>query len=111
MDANARAPNLEHAVALLRVAQEGLTNAVRHSDAAKVEIELAQEDKTLTANGSTLILSVSDDGNGARQLIRGNGLNGMAERLAALGGSLQITQLAPGLRLSARLPLPVEMPL
>ncbi len=112
IDANARVPNLEHAVALLRVAQEGLTNAVRHSNAAKVEIALAQEDKTaLTANGSTLILSVSDDGSGTRQLIRGNGLNGMAERLAALGGSLQITQLAPGLRLSARLPLPLEMPL
>ena len=112
IDANARVPNLEHAVALLRVAQEGLTNAVRHSNAAKVEIALAQEDKTaLTANCSTLILSVSDDGSGTRQLIRGNGLNGMAERLAALGGSLQITQLAPGLRLSARLPLPADMPL
>ena len=112
IDTNARAPTLDHAVALLRVAQEGLTNAVRHSNAAKVDIALAQEDKTaLTANGSTLILSVSDDGSGTRQLIRGNGLNGMAERLAALGGSLQITQLAPGLRLSARLPLPAEMPL
>ena len=107
IDPNARAPNLDCAVALLRVAQEGLTNAARHSNATQVEIALSHEtanETEPTANSGTLILSVSDNGNGAPKLIRGNGLNGMAERLAALGGSLEITQLAPGLRLAARLP-------
>ena len=114
IDPNARAPNLDHALALLRVAQEGLTNSVRHSNAAKVEIALAQEEQTtLNANGGALILSVSDDGisNGgkrAAKLIRGNGLNGMAERLAELGGSIEIQQLAQGLRLVARLPLSAD---
>ncbi len=114
IDPNARAPNLDHAVALLRVAQEGLTNAARHSTANKVEIHLTQEDDNGPAPGSrALILSVCDDGNAngsnsAAKPIRGNGLNGMAERLAALGGSLDITQLAQGLRLTARLPLPAE---
>jgi signal transduction histidine kinase len=107
-----RVPNLDYAVALLRVAQEGLTNVARHSNAAKVEIALTQEaESTLTPNGSALILSVSDNGSGAPKLIRGNGLNGMAERLAALGGSLEITQLAPGLRLAARLPMLEDAPL
>ena len=107
IDPNARAPNLDCAVALLRVAQEGLTNAARHSNATQVEIALSHEtanETEPTANPGALILSVSDNGNGAPKLIRGNGLNGMAERLAALGGSLEITQLAPGLRLAARLP-------
>ena len=103
-------PNLEYAVALLRVAQEGLTNAARHSNATQVEITLTHartlaDETALTANPGALILRVSDNGNGAPKLVRGNGLNGMAERLAALGGSLEITQLAPGLRLSARLPM------
>ena len=124
IDPNARAPNLEHAIALLRVAQEGLTNAARHSNAAKVEITLTQEDASeFKSTSRTLILSVLDDGmanggisNGgmsnagklAPKLIRGNGLNGMAERLAALGGSLEIKQLAQGFRLAARLPLPAD---
>ena len=100
-----RAPNLDYAVALLRVAQEGLTNAARHSNAAKVEIVLTQGDETATApNDRALVLSVADNGIGAPRLKRGNGLNGMAERLSALGGSLEITQLTPGLRLTARLP-------
>lgn len=114
IDPKARAPNIDHAVALLRVAQEGLTNVARHTNADKVEIHLTQEDESRpTAGGRALILSVSDDGNAngsnrAAKLIRGNGLNGMAERLAALGGSLNVTQLAQGLRLTARLPLPAE---
>lgn len=112
IDPTVRVPNLEYAVALLRVAQEGLTNAARHSTATKVEIALMQEaETTLTPGGSALILSVSDNGSGAAKLIRGNGLNGMTERLAALAGSLEITQLAPGLRLAARLPMLEDAPL
>jgi len=111
IDPNARVPNLDHAVALLRVAQEGLTNAARHSNATQVEIVLAQEDESAHEPTSrTLILSVSDNGSNsvsaANMLIRGNGLNGMEERLAALGGNLEIKQLAKGWRLAARLPLP-----
>ena len=98
-------------------ALEGLTNAARHSNAHKVEIRLTQEhENELNSDSRALILSVSDDGNSnggnsAKKLIRGNGLNGMAERLAALGGSLEIKQLAQGLCLAARLPLPANAPL
>ena len=109
---NTRVPNLEYAVALLRVAQEGLTNAARHSDATEVKIALTHLDATAqTSDGGALVLSVSDNGSGAPKLIRGNGLNGMAERLAALGGSLQISQMTPGLRLAAHLPMLEEIPL
>ena len=116
IDPHVCVPNLDYAVALLRVAQEGLTNAARHSNAAKLEITLTQQlthsdAATLIANPGDLILCVSDNGSGAPKLVRGNGLNGMAERLAALGGSLQITQLTPGLRLSARLPMLEDTPL
>lgn len=112
IDPEVRVPNLDYAVALLRVAQEGLTNAARHSNAAKVEISLTrEEDSALNSSAGALILSVSDNGSGASKLIRGNGLNGMSERLRALGGSLAITQMAPGLRLAARLPICAETPL
>jgi hypothetical protein len=56
----ARAPGVAQAQALLRCAQEGLTNALRHSGAARVVIRLREEDAGIG-------LSVEDDGR-ARQL-------------------------------------------
>lgn len=101
LDAEARAPSVAHAETLLRVAQEGLTNAARHSAAERVEISLHSHDGVLE-------LKVCDDGKSTAPIQRGHGLTGMAERLAELGGTLEITRLNPGLCLSACLPIPVE---
>jgi signal transduction histidine kinase len=98
LGADVRVPSMVHAATLLRVAQEGLTNAARHAHATRVEIRLERE-------GDALLLSISDNGKGDAVLTRGNGLNGMAERLAELGGTLQISALQPGLRLTAQLPV------
>jgi signal transduction histidine kinase len=94
----ARAPGVAQAQALLRCAQEGLTNAMRHSGAARVVIRLQEEDAGIG-------LSVEDDGR-ARQLPQpGNGLRGMRERLEALGGRLDLAiRDGGGLRLHAWLP-------
>ncbi|HVG54488.1 MAG TPA: sensor histidine kinase, partial [Vicinamibacterales bacterium] len=75
---------------LFRVAQEGLVNAVKHSDAGHVWIELAGEPETVT-------LTVSDDGKGF--VINGVpsaglGLISMRERVEAVGGVLEV-QPAP----------------
>ncbi len=91
IEAQARAPDVDYAIALLRVAQEGLTNAARHSDASTVEI-------TLASDSDNLLLTVSDNGKGSGNLKFGNGLNGMVERLKALGGSLEIYRPAAGLQ-------------
>jgi two-component system sensor histidine kinase UhpB len=68
--------------ALLRVAQEAVSNAVRHGKPAQVTVEL-----TMT-NGAA-VLRVADDGIGGEEG-RGYGLPGMRERLAALGGALEV---------------------
>jgi two-component system sensor histidine kinase UhpB len=70
--------------ALFRVAQEGISNAVRHGDAAHIEIDLAP-----AAGG--LRLRVGDDGRGGDGG-DGFGLVGMQERLQAVGGHLRITR-------------------
>ncbi|HWH81962.1 MAG TPA: histidine kinase, partial [Burkholderiaceae bacterium] len=69
--------------AVYRVAQEALSNVMRHAQASSVRIELR-------ATRAGLELSVADDGRGfdASTLSRGLGLLGAAERAAALGGQL-----------------------
>jgi signal transduction histidine kinase len=73
---------------LLRIAQEALGNALRHSEAAKVSISLAAHD-------SRVSLRVTDDGRGfdpeeAVTRSRRLGLTSMRERAEALGGTLAI---------------------
>jgi len=80
----------DDALALFRVAQEALTNAVRHSDATTVKV-------VLSAVQGGVRLGVYDDGRGfdPASLAGGIGLVGMRERLRAVGGEFQIIS-APG---------------
>lgn len=97
---NARAADAEQAAALLRTAQEGLTNALRHARADNVWLRLRRVDGALE-------LVVEDDGRGAAGAVEGHGLTGMRERLAGLGGELSFGAGGRGgWRLCARLPLP-----
>ncbi|MGO4583132.1 sensor histidine kinase [Arthrobacter sp. 2RAF6] len=84
--------------AAYRIVQEGLSNVRRHSGAASavVLLELA---------GNSLRVRIDDDGGGLRGAPAGNGLRGMRERVEALGGTLGLTPLEPGLRVEANLPL------
>jgi two-component system NarL family sensor kinase len=90
--------------AMFRVAQEALTNAVKHARAAHIELLLGFEDQGLR-------LQIRDDGVGfderavALHPEQGIGLRNMRERLAALGGRLQIiAQPGAGTVIAASLP-------
>jgi len=90
-------------LALFRVAQESLTNVIRHSRAHKVRIRLEQTAREVK-------LEVSDDGKGipvtedGRQKV-GIGLAGMKERMAHVGGTLEIKSSGKGTVIRAILPL------
>ena len=85
---------------LLRCAQEIITNAVRHADARNLWLRFEH-----TAE-KELAIHARDDGLGADMLKQGNGLVGMRERLAQLGGRLNIiTARGQGFTLEAWLPL------
>ncbi len=81
------------------VVREGTTNMLRHSRARSCEFRLARVD-------GTVCLAVSDDGVGPAAGTTGNGLAGLAERVAGAGGTFD-SGAAPGrgFRLAARLPL------
>lgn len=84
-----------------RVVQEALTNAARHAGASLVEIKVTRSD------AGTITVKVSDDGVGLpANLQTGYGMDGMRDRVRALGGELSITQRTPrGVEVEAVLPL------
>lgn len=64
---------------LFRAVQEALTNAVRHGQADRIAV-------VLDAATGLLALRVTDNGRGCPAVVPGNGLTGMRERLAGVGG-------------------------
>lgn len=84
---------------LLRCAQEIITNTLRHANARNLWLRFERD-------GAELAIHARDDGRGASDLHQGNGLTGMRERLAQIGGRLNITTARDsGFALDAWLPL------
>jgi PAS domain S-box-containing protein len=91
----------EVSVELLRVLQEALTNARRHSEARKVEVRLRME-------GKAILIEVADDGRGfePESAKAGVGLSAMRERVEGLGGKIEVTSLpGEGTKVKVRVPL------
>jgi signal transduction histidine kinase len=96
-------PGVERAV--YRIIQESLTNVTRHAPGAAVTI-------TLTYAPAEIVVQIVDDGSPERSALAdvgsGNGIPGMRERAAALGGTLAAAPYHRGFRVEARLPIPEE---
>jgi two-component system sensor histidine kinase UhpB len=90
------------ALAIYRVVQEGLINALRHAQATRVEV-------AVSAGADRIAVSVRDDGVGlpADWARAGHfGLRGLAERVAQLGGTFSVANgAAGGVELGAAIPL------
>jgi signal transduction histidine kinase len=86
--------------AVYRIAQEALTNVVRHARARRVQV-------TLRVADGKIELAIADDGKGLPGAIAtGSGLAGMRERAELLGGQCDIASAAPGgTVVTARIPL------
>ncbi len=89
--------------AAYRIVQEALTNVTRHAHARAVTVRIGYDD------GVTI--EVIDDGRGMppeAEAEAGNGIRGMKERAAALGGTLEAgpSPTGTGFRVAARLPSP-----
>lgn len=87
-----------------RVAQECLTNALRHSAARKISLRIERR----AGEDDALLIRVEDDGGGDAERVAqsaGFGLTGIRERIAAAGGSLTIQPANRGLSVAAMIPL------
>jgi signal transduction histidine kinase len=96
------APAVE--LATYRIVQEALTNVTRHAHARHATVRLAH-------SGGGIAVEVVDDGTGVdrhgdRDIEPGNGIAGMRERAAALGGTVDAGPRpdGPGFRVRAELP-------
>ena len=77
---------------------EALTNAVKHSTAASIQVQAIR-------HADRLQISVSDDGIGGATAGHGSGLAGLADRVSAYGGELLVdSQHGMGTRVEAVLP-------
>lgn len=89
----------EQTFTFYRVAQEALTNVVRHADARHASL-------SLTRCGDWMSLVLTDDGRGFAPGMKPHlGLLGMRERLAAVGGRLTLDSTSQGTRLLAEIPV------
>ncbi|MHC4563566.1 MAG: PAS domain S-box protein [Planctomycetota bacterium] len=87
-------------IAIFRIAQEAVGNALRHSQASLITIDLGRQD-------SDIILTVCDDGIGFdihEAEATGLGLRTMHERAIAVGGDLEITSEPGQTRVTATVP-------
>lgn len=92
-------PDVESAVYFC--ALQALNNVAKHAGATRAEVRLAQADGELT-------FEVSDDGDGfdPAQTSRGTDLQAMADRLDAIGGTLEVhSQPGKGTQITGRVPV------
>jgi signal transduction histidine kinase len=78
---------------------EALANISKHASASRVSI-------SVTSNNGWVRIEIEDDGRGGADPARGTGLRGLADRVEALGGTLQLeSRTGAGTRLAAEIPL------
>ena len=82
---------------IYRIVQEGITNAIRHGNATRIDINLSLD-------GSRIGVAVLDNGVGTAEITEGIGMAGIRERVSQLGGGLSAGNSAGGFLLSAWLP-------
>jgi signal transduction histidine kinase len=86
--------------ALYYVVAECLTNAAKHAEASVARVDMSTTD-------DTAVVEIRDDGRGGADLAGGSGLRGLADRVEALGGRIDVTS-PPGAGTVVRVELPLR---
>ena len=90
---------LAHEATLFFACAEALTNVTKHARASAIDVRVRASERAV-------VLTVADDGVGGADARGGVGLRGLADRVDALGGHVDVdTAHARGTRISVELPL------
>ncbi len=94
-----RLPQLIESTAYFLIA-EALTNTQRHAHASSAAVRVIRD-------GDRVVVEIRDDGSGGADVVRGSGLRGLLDRVAAIGGALAVDNLPGGGTLvRAEIPVP-----
>jgi signal transduction histidine kinase len=86
-------------VAIYYIVSEALTNTAKHARASVVRV-------ALDAHDGVIDISIQDDGCGGADPTRGSGLIGLADRIDALGGTIEVASpVGQGTELRITLPI------
>jgi signal transduction histidine kinase len=69
--------------AIYYVVAESLTNAAKHANASEARVEISK-------TSEEVVVAIHDNGSGGATMARGSGLRGLADRIEALGGQLEL---------------------
>lgn len=94
--------NADQIEVIFRCVQESLTNSIKHSNASQCWISLSEENQYL-------VLSIKDNGTDSANMVMGNGLKGMAERVSKLDGRLDVKNTPNGFVVWVKLPQQGQM--
>ena len=90
----------EYELVIYRVAQEAMTNSLRHGQARRISVDLR-------STGPLVTLTVSDDGVGIDGAEPGAGIQGMRERAVLIGARISI-EGRDGMGTTVSLQVPIE---
>jgi signal transduction histidine kinase len=80
------------------IVAEALTNVAKYAEADSASVDVR-------SNGSSLFVTIADDGIGGARLERGSGLRGLSDRVQAVGGTMDLTSPpGGGTRLTVEFP-------
>ena len=99
-----------HSIAIYRLVQEGLTNALRHGKADRMQV-IIKSVPPHEGGCAQVVVEITDNGRGlyVQTKSTGMGIIGMRERVYALGGTFLMTHMPQGgVRIEAMLPLDAE---
>lgn len=82
---------------LFRIVQEGISNAIRHGNATKINIHFSFD-------GDKISITVSDNGIGSEKVKEGMGLTGIRERLINVNGGMALNHIKGEFQLYAWIP-------
>ena len=97
VDKDIKLEDVKIAEVVLRVVQEAITNCLKHSHAKKLVIRVYTGAKSLH-------LEIEDDGVGAKQIVVGNGLTGMRERVEGILGTMNYSS-QPNMSIEISIPV------
>lgn len=88
------------ALAVYRLAQEAITNVAKHAPGRALDLRVAFEPGAVRVTAANDVDTDPAD----RELVHGNGLRGIEERMVQLGGSVRVARRGGRFELDARLP-------